>query len=162
LTARRPVRAEVSGKGWTLSLQRQAGSPRPGVSSNLGAAPLARLGGRGAVRRLAARLAPGERLWVAVMAPRGTEVAARLHDGRALADEVLADPQGDEVIHRLARTEGSDRDGVDRGDSDALTVTVGSGRRLEIELVDAADFDAQFGPPPPDGDPPAYAGWRLP
>ena len=166
-------RAELRGRGWTLSLQRWRATPQPGLSSNLGAAPLVTLGRRGPAWRLAARLAEGERLWVSVTAPPGIAVAVRLPDGRALADEVIEDPAGGPVMHRLARIEGAAVDGIGQEDAPvlrdldtqahSLAVHIGPRRRLLIALVRAPDFDAAFGVPPEvKGSPSVYAGWRLP
>jgi hypothetical protein len=166
-------RAEVDGRGWALSLQRWRATPRPGLSSNLGAAPLVALGRRGPAWRLAARLAEDERLWVSVTARPGLAVAARLPDGRALADEVIEDPAGGAVMHRLARIEGAAVDGVGQDDAPilsdldtqaySLAVHIGPRRRILIALLHAPDFDAAFGAPPQvEGSPAVYAGWRLP
>ena len=166
-------RAELRGRGWTLSLQRWRATPQPGLSSNLGAAPFVALGRHGPTWRLAARLADGERLWVSVTAPPGIAVAARLPDGRALADEAVEDPAGGAVMHRLARIEDAAVDGIGQGDAPilhdldtqdySLAVHIGPRRRILIALLRAPDFDAAFGAPPKvEGSPAVYAGWRLP
>jgi hypothetical protein len=159
--------AELRGRGWTLSVQRLRSAPEPGRSSNLGAAALAVTGsGRG--RRVAVRLAEGERLWLSVTAPPALEVAVRTPDGRTLADERLAGG----AIRRFARIEGSEAEGVGKDDvplgtrrapwQESLSVTIG-GARIPITLLRGEDFDAAFGPPPSvPGEPAVYEGWRLP
>jgi hypothetical protein len=131
------------------------------------------LGRRGPTWRVAARLAERERLWVAVVAPPGIAVAARLPDGRALADEVIEDSAGAVAIHRLARIEGAPVDGIGQDDAPilrsldpqahSLAVHIGPRRRILITLLRAPDFDAAFGASPKvEGSPAVYAGWRLP
>ena len=166
-------RAELRGRGWSLSMQRWRSAPEPGLSSNLGAAPLVIISRRGRARRVGVRLAEGERLWVSVTAPVDMEVSGTLADGRALIDEQIEDPHGGAVVHRLARITGEAGEGFGRDDlpilrgfdakGHGLTLMLGNHIQIWICLVDARDFDAAFGPlPPNDAEPAVYAGWRLP
>jgi hypothetical protein len=131
------------------------------------------LGRRGPAWRLAARLPEDERVWVSVTARPGLAVTARLPDGRALADEVVEDPAGGAVMHRLARIEDTAVDGIGQDDAPilhdldtqaySLAVYIGPRRRILIALLHPPDFDAAFGAPPQvEGSPAVYAGWRLP
>jgi hypothetical protein len=154
-------RWELRGSGWTLSLQRRRASGEEGRSSNLGAAALVPRGRR----RATARLAADELLWVAVSAPAGMPVEARLADGRALDGEAMADGSGGPTLHRLTRAAAATADGVgleDLADGDTLTVTIGA-CDIRIRLLAAAAFDRRFGPPAAvEGEPSVYEGWRLP
>jgi hypothetical protein len=152
-------RWELRGRGWTLSLQRSRACAEPGRSSNLGAAALVPLG-RGPARRAAARLARDERLWIAVTAPSGVKVEARLADGRVLDDEILGDGGEGPAVHRLMRIAGEAQVGVGR--EDAVTVDIGA-CSVGIEMLCAEEFEARFGPAGTvEGDPAVYEGWRLP
>jgi hypothetical protein len=152
-------RSEFRGRGWALSLQRQRATAAPGRSSNLGAAALAVFERRGPAVRLAARLAAGERLWLAVIAPPEVAVAARLPDGRALADDRLDDPPGPSAIHRFAV---APLPCGDDPDVESLTVEIDA-CRLAIACLRAEAFDRLFGAPVEmEGEPAVYEGWRLP
>ncbi|HEX8224269.1 MAG TPA: hypothetical protein VF605_10685 [Allosphingosinicella sp.] len=159
MTAR--LRWELRGRGWTLSLQRSRPAAETGRSANLGAAPLA-IEGSG---RAATRVGEGERLWVAVSAPPGVPVAARLAHGEALEGEVMEGAGGGPALHRLQRVHGEAAGGLEAGPGaggDGLTVTIGE-RQVEIRLLAADEFDRRFGPVPAvEGEPAVYEGWRLP
>lgn len=157
--AARP-RWELRGSGWTLSLQRNRAAGEAGRSANLGAVPLVALGRGGA----AARLAPGELLWVAISAPVGLPVEARLADGRALISEVT-DSGGGPALHRLGRAGAAAADGVgpvDVAGAGSLAVRIGD-CEIRIRLFAAEAFDRRFGTPAAvEGEPAVYEGWRLP
>ena len=165
-------RSEFRGRGWVLSLQRQRTTAEPGLSSNLGAAALTVRDRRGPGVRLAARLPPGERLWLSVIARADIPVSARLADGRDLADDRLDDSAGATAIHRLDRLADAGAEGRadaeapipcgDDPDAESLIVEIG-GRGLTIACVRAEAFDRLFGAPAETkGEPAVYEGWLLP
>lgn len=151
----------LEGEGWTFSLQRLAVVPAPGMSANLGAATMVDLGFRDGAHFLAARAAPGERLWTAVAAPRNISVEARLADGRGVIDDPLGDESDPEIAHRFARIQGSEQNGIDRSDTETFRVTIGD-RQLDIAIVEAEMFDARYGIVTESAPESVYGGWRLP
>jgi hypothetical protein len=164
--------AQLSGGGWSLSVQRWRTEPRSGLSSNLGAAPLALLDPEGRTRRLAVRLAHAERVWLALLASADWRVLAILSDGRRLADDMLGD--GEPVVHRLGRVAGEQEEGLGppelrvlpdlkaEGYSIALTLQRRTRVHVRILAIEESAFDAAFGPHRDVEGPAAYGGWRLP
>ena len=155
------LRYEIKGPDWIFSLQRQAITPTPGTSANLGAAALVDVGKRDAVHLLAVRSTSSERLWASVSAPSRISVRIRLAESCAITDQPIVPFAGPEILHRFARIEGADHEGFDRSDGNPIHVTIGSDH-LEIAILDAPDFDGRFGAPPEPAEPSVYDLRRLP
>ena len=155
------LQRKVRGRGWAVSLQRLRGEPIAGVSPNLGAAPMVALPRRGRAWRFAVRAALGERLWVAVETTLDATVRARLSSRQRLVDNLLRNSETQTAIHRLARIDGSDQEGIDPTEATGLSLYVGHAD-LKIEFVAAHVFDAEYGGLPDALEPQVYSGWRLP
>lgn len=164
-------RAELRGRGWSLSIQRLRFVPELSLSSNLGAAPLV-ASWRGRAILVVSRLAEGERMWLSVTAPINMKVSATVADGHTLADEPIKD-RGGVVIHRFNRIAGETEKGLGRNNlpvfrsienkGHSLALALGNMNQVSIIILDARDFDVAFGPAPPNAAAPAvYTGWLLP
>jgi hypothetical protein len=151
---------ELRGRGWTLSVQRLRAAREEGRSPNLGAAATVATR-HGRRRHLITRLAPGEKLWLAVEAAEGIPVSARTAAGAVLQDESIGGAAGGRTVHRLEAGDVPLGGGEDPWVV-SLTVTVGA-VAIPITVLAAEDFDARFGAPTRvEGDPAVYEGWHLP